>query len=154
MATLLEKYWNMKISLDAGMKTAKPGPAQIWEYQELLYRIEVLQVCQMFLQSAPESVNTGDLLPHYQIMNAYIENLVLERRSAAECGDTAIKIRDTAYDNLRSIIDDYRKRFGSFSPGNDASRYGKEISMVCQTVLPAWVQYRQTCTYIKEENPQ
>lgn len=151
MATILETYWNIKVNMDSEMKSAKPGSSQVWLYQELLYRIEVLQVCQLFQRSAPESADPKVLAPHYQMLNAYIENLTLERRCGANSGEEAQKIRDTAHGNLRRVVEDYRKRLGSFAPGNDAGRYYKEITSVIQTVLPAWIQYRQAYIDIRKE---
>ena len=151
MATTLEIYWNIKVDMDSEMQTLKPEPEQIWQYQELLYRIEVLQVCQMFIKSVPESADAKVLTPHYQMLNAFIENLTLERRGCANNSGDAQAQRDTAHGNLLRVVEDYRKRFSSFSPDNDAGRYCKEISLVIQTVLPAWLQYRQTCTEINKE---
>jgi len=151
MATMLETYWNIKANMESGISTEKPGPAQVWLYQELLYRIEVLQVCQFFQKSSPESADPKALTPHYQMLNAYIENLTLERRFGANNGDDVQKIRDTAHGNLRRIVEDYRKRFSSFAPGGDVGRYCKEVASVIQTVLPAWIQYRQTYIEIKKE---
>ena len=151
MATTLETYWNMKVDMDSEMQNAKPASGQIWLYQELLYRIEVLQACQMFKKSAPESADSKVLAPHYQMLNAYIENLTLERRGCPDNGRETQAQRDTAHGNLRRVVEDYRKRFSSFSPGNDVRRYGIEISSLIQTVLPAWIQYRQTCTEINKE---
>jgi hypothetical protein len=151
MATLLESYNSIKEGMDTGMKSVKFSPSQIWEYQELLYRIDVLLVCQMLQKSAPESVDVKVLVPHYQMMDAYIENITSERRISADNGEIPTKLRDTAYGNLRRIVGDYRKRFGSFASGDDTGRYGKEISLVLQTVLPAWIQYRQACTEINKE---
>jgi len=145
MATILENYLGLKATLDTGMSRAAFGPAQIWQYQELLYRIEVLQVCQMFQRSAPESADSETILPHYQRMNAYVQNLLKERQifvgqDQKEC--------QTAYNSFLSVVNDYRKRFGSFAPGGDAGRYKKEIAAVIRTVLPAWIQYRETCVAI------
>jgi len=154
MATLLEKYGKMKTELDFEVTTSKLAPEQIWAYQELLYRIEVLQVCQMFQSAAPLSAEVKDLSLHYKMLNAYIENLMLERKPGAGSDENQKELCDTAHGNLRRIVDDYRKRFSSFSPGNDACRYSKEISAVLQTVLPAWLQYRQACTTIQKEGVQ
>ena len=145
MATILENYLNLKTTLDAGMHTAQFGPAQIWQYQELLYRIEVLQVCQMFLKSAPASTDGKMLCSHYQMMDAYIQNLLQERQNFMGQDKEPCQ---TAYNSFFGVVCDYRKRFGSFSPGNDAGKYGKEIAAVVRAVLPAWIQYRETCVAI------
>ena len=148
MATILENYLNLKTTLDAGMQAAKPDPAQIWQYQELLYRIEVLQVCQMFLKSAPESADVKTIVPHYQMMDAYVQNLMQERQNVAGQDKQPCQ---TAYNSFFGVVSDYRKRFGSFAPGNDTGKYGKEIAAVIRAVLPAWIQYRETCVAILQK---
>ena len=151
MATILESYRNMKTAHESGIQTGNAGQVSVWTYQELLYRIEVLEVCQMFVKSAPQSADSKVLSPHFQMFNAYIENLTLERGRGANNDGNAQKQRETAHGNLRVIVDDYRRRFGNISLNGDAGRYGKEIAGVIQTVLPAWIQYRDTVTEIKKE---
>ena len=151
MATMLENYQAQKISFDDGTQTAMPGPDQIWRQQELLYRIEVLETCQMFVKTAPNSVARNVLVSHYQMVDGYIQNLVFERRYGYASNEEIKKQRDTAYDSLNLVIESYRKHFGSFAPENDIGRYRKAITSVIQTVLPAWIQYRQTYIEIKKE---
>ena len=151
MATMLECYVTEKNRFDDGTRTAMPSPALIWRQQELLYRIEVLEACQMFVRSAPQSENPNDLYWHYQIVDAYFQNLTLERRYGTDADENLKKQRETAHGNLLRVIQDYRKRLGSFAPGTDAGCYKKTITSVIQTVLPVWVQYRQTYIEITKE---
>jgi len=135
------------------MQTAMPGPAEIWEQQELLYRIEVLETCQMFQKTAPNSADVKLLVTHYQMADAYIQNLTQERRygSSVSVSEETSKQRDTALLNLQRVIQDYRKCFSSFAPGNDTDCYRKTIAAVIQVILPVWIQYRQTYVEIKKE---
>jgi len=151
MATILESYRNMKTAHESGIQTGNAGQVSVWTYQELLYRIEVLEVCQMFVKSAPDSVDIKILVTHYQMVDAFVQNLTLERRYGVNSGDEAKKQCDTAYGSLIQVIEGYRKGFGSFAPGNDSGCYRKAIAGVIQTVLPVWIQYRQTYTEIKKE---
>ena len=151
MATMLESYIAQKNGFDAGMQTSMPGPEGILRQQELLYRVEVLEACQMFVKSAPRGTDTKELCWHYQIVDAYLHNLVLERRLGAAADENLLKQRDTAHGNLLRVIQDYRKRFGSFAPGGNGDAYKKEITNVIQTVLPVWIQYRQTFTEVSKE---
>lgn len=151
MATMLETYTTQKACFDNSLHVAAPGPAQIWQQQELLYRIEVLEACQMFVKTTPQSVDVKDLLWHYQMVDAFFQSLSVERRYCACSDDDARKRRETAHGNLLQVIADYRRRFGSFAPGNDAGCYKKTIANVIQTVLPVWVQYRQTYIEITKE---
>ena len=151
MPTILETYQITKNSFDAGMQTAMPSPAQIWIWQEIIYRIEVLETCQMLAKTAPQSLDAQTLVSHYQMVDAFIQNLASERRYGMSVGDEAKKHRETANNNLLRIIHDYRARFGSFTPGGDTGCYRKTISNVIQTILPVWIQYRQTFIEIKKE---
>jgi len=151
MATMLENYQALKNSFDNGMQTAMPGPEQIWRQQELLYRIEVLETCQMFVKTAPNTTDVNLLVAHYQMADAYIQNLTQERRCNMNSSEEIKKQRETAYGSLNQVIESYRKRFGSFAPGNDAGCYRKTIANVIHTVLPVWIQYRQTYIEIKKE---
>ena len=151
MAKMLEYYIACKENFDSGMQTAMPGPSEIWKQQELLYRIEVLEVCQMFVKTAPQSVVLNDLTWHFQMVDAYFLTLTRERRFGKDADENQKKQRDTAHGNLLQVIQDYRKRLSSFAPGTDAGCYKKTISNVIQTVLPVWVQYRQTYIEITKE---
>jgi hypothetical protein len=97
---------------------------------------------------APHSTEPPELLGHYQMFDAYIHNLTLERRFGKSIIE---RLCETAHGNLLQIIQDYRKRFSSFAPGNDAGCYKAAIANILQTVLPVWIQYRQTYTEIKKE---
>ena len=151
MATMLETYQEQKSKFDNSIQTVAPDPEQVWRQQEILYRIEVLETCQMFVKSAPDSVDIKPLVTHYQMVDAFVQNLTLERRYGVNSGDEAKKQCDTAYGSLIQVIEGYRKGFGSFAPGNDSGCYRKAIAGVIQTVLPVWIQYRQTYTEIKKE---
>ena len=151
MPTMLEIYQAGKNSFDIGIQMAMPSPAQIWIQQETIYRIEVLETCQMFAKTAPQSVDGQILAPHYQMVDAYIQNLSQERRYGMSVGDETKKQRETAYNNFFRVIQDYRARFGSFTPGGEPGCYRKTITSVIQAILPVWVQYRQTYIEIKRE---
>ena len=151
MATLLEKYIERKNSFDGRMQAAMPSPDDVWQQQELLYRIEVLEACQMLGKAAPRSADPKDLCWHYQMADAYFQNLTLERRYGASADEKLKQQRETAHGSLLCVIQAYRKNFASFAPGNDADCYRKEITKVIQTVLAVWIQYRQTYVEIIRE---
>ena len=151
MSTLLENYYIYKNNFEVGSQAAMPGPDQIWQQQELLYRIGVLETCQLFVKSAPRSADTKELYWHYKMVDAYFQSLAHERRYGIEVDENTKKQRETVHDNLLQVILDYQKRFNSFAPGTDTSCYRKTITNVTQTVLPAWIQYRQTYIEIMKE---
>lgn len=148
--TLLEKY--QKLFIDIASPEVSMGLEHAWVYQELLYRMEVLQVCQMFTATAPVGDSMKAMLMHYQMVDGYFESLRGERHIGKTTDEKEQKQRDTAIQNLYRVIMDYRKRFSSFSPGSD-ERYKKEITKAITTVLPAWIQVRNAYITIhtKEE---
>lgn len=49
------------------MKAGKMTFQDTMVYQELLYRIQVLETCKMLCKAAPITTNMNDLLLHYQL---------------------------------------------------------------------------------------
>ena len=141
--TMLEKYQH----IFAEFARQSPIPLElVWVYQELLYRMEVLQVCQMFAASAPVGADMQAMLTHYRMTDGYLESLKSERRYGTAASEEEQKQRDTAHQNLCRVITDSRKRFGSFRP-SAPDQYKNEIVKTINTFLPAWIQTRNT--YIK-----
>ena len=68
-------------------------------------------------------------------------------------GPDTQKERDAAQNNLGRVIEDYRKRFSSFAPSAPES-YSREIGRVIQTLLPAWLQFRNTFVPIKKKEKE
>lgn len=149
MATMLEKYQSHKNRL-SGVDTLLSAE-QLWSFQEILYRIEVLEAFQAFSKAAPVSGDVKPMLIHYQMVDGYIEALAHERRYGSEPDETIKKQRDTSHENLLRVIQDARRRFASFSP-KQPDHYKREIGKVIATFLPAWFQYRNTyITILKED---
>ena len=78
MATVLENYYALRVELEQRMAQAPINAVDLWYYGEIVYRVGVLETCQMYLRSAPVSMNTPELLGHYQMMDAYVQSLALE----------------------------------------------------------------------------
>ena len=153
-ATLLERYWKIRMDFKDAHKETMPSPAQLWSLQEIMYRIEVLEVFQQFAISAPLSADMKVLFRHYQIVDAYAENLKKERDYPAAPNQDIQKQRETALVGFVSVIEDYRKRYASYNP-QGPEQYQKDIGRTIATVLPAWIGYRNTINEIKltEEKP-
>jgi len=148
MATMLEKYLNI---LNGLMKRDTPFTAEeMFTYQEVLYRIEVLQVCQTYAKNAPINIEIPNMIKHYQMIDVYFENLKLERKYGMKMDEEIQKKQDTAHQNLCLVINDYRKRFGSFAPQKEG-QYKSEIGKVINTFLPAWIGYRNQYIQITSE---
>lgn len=87
------------------------------------------------------TTDTRQLGYHYQLVNAYSGFLETERKFGASADGEMKKKRDTAAQTLSSVIADHRKRFSCFHATSD-DQYRKEITGMINTILPAWVMYR------------
>ena len=146
--TLLDRYWKMRLDFQDAYKEAIPTAGQLWNFQELLYRIGVLEVFQQFAKTAPISGEFKDLTSHYAVVDAYMEYLKNERNIPVAVNPDAQKKYETALHAMTSVIKDYRRRYASYKSSNP-EQYSKDIGRTIATVLPAWVQYRNTICEIK-----
>jgi len=157
--TTLEKLRAQKAALEALMEESALSPNQLWLFQELNYRIEVFECCQMFRRSAPCTTDMQILCRHYRMVDAYIHHLSLERQygrrgnAATTEGsneDTLKQHRAAALESLNQVIADYRRRFQSFH-ADAADQYASAINQVLCNVLIAWTQHRQCYVDINKE---
>ena len=153
MATVLENYYSLRSEVDKRIAQGSASADAIWWHGELVYRIGVLETCQMFCKTAPVTMDVQALLGHYKMLDTYVQCLALERRYGPNRGPDTQKERDAAQNNLGRVIEDYRKRFSSFAP-SAPENYSREISRVVQTLLPAWLQFRNTFVPIKKKEKE
>lgn len=153
MATVLENYTALRSQAGALVFQGGAKSTTVWLFGEVTYRIGVLETCQMFMKTAPETTDTQALQKHYLMLDAFVQNLAQERRYGPDRGPDTQKERDASQLNLGRVIQDYRKRFSSFQPSNPKS-YCYEIDRLVTTLLPAWLQFRETFVpiRIKEES--
>lgn len=153
MATVLENYNGLRQQLLQRMSQPPISASDLWLYGEILYRIGVLETCQMYLRSAPITCEVPFLQGHYMMLDAYVQNLARERRYGPDRGPDTQKERDAAKVNLERVIQDYRKRFSGFQPA-EPTTYQKEVSRVITTLLPAWLQFRNTFVPLKNKKEE
>lgn len=143
MASVLQKYTDMKSRLSNQITAGQLPPEQMLQYQELLYRIDVLESLMAFGKTAPVTMDQRILIYHYQMLDAFIICLLQERRFG-QPGDEKVKQhRECAYGNLNSVVTNCRKQFSSFNPVAQDTYRGAVQNMI-NTILPAWVSYRNT----------
>lgn len=152
MSTLLENYQTYIEDMPEMNAQSSLSTEKVWQYQELLYRIEVLKTCQIYSKYAPKTEDLKKLYPHYQIFDAFIQCLITERRCGLPPDEKVQKQRETAHQNLCLVVADYRKRFANFAP-KAADSFTTELTRAVNTFLPAWIQYRNTYVNIKKEDP-
>ena len=121
MASVLQKYTDMKSRLSNQITAGQLPPEQ----------------------TAPVTMDQRILIYHYQMLDAFIICLLQERRFG-QPGDEKVKQqRECAYGNLNSVVTNCRKQFSSFNPVAQDTYRGAVQNMI-NTILPAWVSYRNT----------
>lgn len=69
MATVLEQYIDLKGRISAKIAAGNFPPEQMLQYQEMLYRIDVLETCMAFGKTAPVTMDQPVLSYHYQMLD-------------------------------------------------------------------------------------
>lgn len=143
MATVLEKY---RMKMEQCSRAVSEQNLPLWDVaflQELGYRICVLEAFQAFCMTAPVTTDTNALVFHYKMVDTYVQFLLEERKVGLSTDEEGKKKRETAMQSLKSVTDDFRRRFCSFR-ASDRETYRKSISALINAVLPVWAQYRDT----------
>ena len=143
MATTLEQYYQTKQQLTAKIENGSLTTDQLLGYQELLYRISVLESCMNFVKTAPVTTDLKAMSFHYQVVDALFTCLTMERQFGIPADEVLKKQRATALSNLQTVVNSFRKQFQSFKPATPEA-YRAAVGKMINTILPAWLQYRYT----------
>ena len=73
--TLLEQYNTKLGEMNDKIRAGQLPPEEMLVYQELVYRIAVLNTCKAFCAGAPVTMETAKLCCHYQVVAMYIKML-------------------------------------------------------------------------------
>ena len=148
MATVLEQYTGLRDRISAQIAAGQFPPEQMLQYQEMLYRIDVLETCMAFGKTAPVTMDQRILSYHYQMLDAFITCLLQERRFGLPGDERVKKQRECAFTNLNTVVITLRKQFASFSPAAQDTYRAAAQNMI-NTILPAWMSYRNTYVDLK-----
>lgn len=143
MATLLDQYLGKQSELQSQIAANSLPLDAVVVLQELNYRICVLKTMQSFCQTAPITTDTLSMGFHYQMVDSYVHFLQTERKFGPKVDDAGIKKRETAAATMDRICNENRRRFASFKVTNQ-NQYKNGIGSMVNTILPAWIQYRNT----------
>lgn len=141
--TTLDQYYQTKQQLNAKMADGSFTVDKLLGYQELMYRISVLESCMGFVKTAPVSADLNAMCFHYQVVDALFICLLQERQFGIPADEKLKNQRETALGNLETVVGSFRKQFQSFAP-TCPEAYRDAVSRMINTVLPAWLQYRYT----------
>ena len=150
MHTILDEYRTLREDVQKQLHDHSQLTLELLcTYQELLYRIQVLESMQFLLSTAPISMDIPTLQAHYGALDALVSHLLEERKYRLPSTNTrAQNAFDTARRFLLSVVADYRKRFSIFLPEDD-THYQTQIADTIRVILPAWLQYRETMLKIQ-----
>lgn len=143
MATILDQYRERQNEIRSKAAENSLMLEELLTMQELNYRVCVLETFQTFCKSAPITMDTKAMGYHFQMVNAYVKFVLNERRFGPKTDADGLKKRETALASFERVVQDGKKRFTSFSAGTN-EQYKKSISQYVNTILPVWMQYRNT----------
>lgn len=113
------------------------------EYQELNYRIDVLNTCKALTVTAPETMDKKKLGFHYQLTDKVLGTLTTEHKFGPAVDEEGKKKREASLSALERVIQDGRRRFQSLNITSN-EQYKKLVISFIGSVLNVWIQYRNT----------
>lgn len=116
------------------------------EFQELNYRVDVLETCKALTVTAPITTDVKKLGYHYQLTEKVLTALTTEHKFGPAVNEEGKKKREAALSALERVIQDGRKRFSSFKAASQ-EQYKEIVTKFIGAVLNVWIQYRNT--YVK-----
>lgn len=141
MASLLSVYKKKLAELDSQITANSLPLDSIAIFQELKYRVEVLETLRMFAATAPITLEGKVMAYHFCFVNVYINFLLDERKAGTKTDENGKKKRETAKKILNDVVEAGRKKFSCYKP-NSSDSYKKSIDELFSTVIPVWIQYR------------
>lgn len=143
MATILDQYREKQEQIRSKIAETSLLPEELLVMQELNYRICVLETFQSFCKSDPVTTDVKVMGYHFQLVDAYVRFVLNERRFGPKTDADGQKKRETALVSFEQVVQDGKKRFASFSAVTN-EQYKSCISQYVNTILPVWMQYRNT----------
>lgn len=144
MITPLEFYQIEASRLRTAMKEdGQLNSQECWLYQELQYRISVMQSLLGFCLAAPVTTSQAEIEQHWGQLRAYLTYLSFERKYKADAVQKIQNDRETAHSSLIKVIKDQMETTMALQV-HLPDDYKKQITIVIGTVTPVWVQYRNS----------
>ena len=139
LAELQKKQANIKEQIDANSLPLDG----LLVMQELNYRISVMETFQALVKTAPLSTDTSVLRQHYGIFDVSLRYLLKDHKFGIATDDNGKKKRETAEKAVTDVILTNQKKFSSFV-AETQNQYKRYVSECANTVLPMWLQFRDT----------
>ncbi len=140
---LVDQYHVKQGEIRAQIEEGTYPPDRLFQYQELTYRICVLETMRDFCKSAPATTDLRTLSTHFKIVDAYIKFIMTERQLGCKTDEDGLKRRETAHLALEKVVQDYGRRFSGFK-ASAPDQYQKQVTDMINAVISVWLQYRTT----------
>ena len=145
--TIMQLYTELYEEYQRQVEETELPLKKLLEYQELKYRIFVIDTFRSFERIIPLTDDKKEIQRHYYVVSKFIRSLLTEHKYGTKTDETGMKVRETAERALLKVVSDGERRFKSLAI--QFQQYYKSIYDYFQTVLIVWTQYRES--YIKIE---
>ena len=143
MASVLNQYRERQAAAREQMAADKLSARHLLAVQELNYRVCMLETFQSLCMAAPLTLDTREMGYHFQMVDACMRFVLTERKFGPKTDEEGQKKRQTAHSSLERVVMDGKRRFTSFTAGSQ-EQYRANVNCYVNTVLPVWLQYRDT----------
>lgn len=148
MATMLSQLMQKQAEIKEQISENSLPLDELLAMQEINYRINVLETFLSLVKTAPLSSDTKVLVHHYNIFDVCLRYLLKDHKIGSPTDDNGRKRRETAEKAVLDVIIANQKKFTSFI-AESQDHYKRCISEYANTVLPVWLQFRDTFVQIK-----
>lgn len=145
--TIMQLYTELYEEYQRQVEETEFPLKKLLEYQELKYRIFVIDTFRSFERIIPLTDDKKEIQRHYYVVSKFIRSLLTEHKYGTKTDEAGMKVRETAERALLKVVSDGERRFKSLAI--QFQQYYKSIYDYFQTVLIVWTQYRES--YIKIE---
>ena len=154
--SLLQDYVVLKNEIEDRMEGAL-AVNYLLDYQELAYRVCVLETLKTFSESVPDVEDEKAIHYYGKALAAYLKGLADAHKFAPKADKETLKKRETALNALCSVCEDAGKKIAAYTPSN-RKEYAKDMAKMIKPVTIVWAQYRNTLVAIgsseKAEKPE
>lgn len=125
--------------------------SEAMEYQEIAYRLYVLDVMKRLSEAIPETQEPSEQETHYQLMTRFLHGLVNEQDVISPPPQTASAERECAKMMLINVLTDgvCRMQGNTFL---EPSGYQLAAKNLLQTTMVTWIAYRESLISVLIEN--
>lgn len=139
----LDIYLEKQAELKSQISANSLPPDSLIVYQELNYRIDVLETCKALFKTAPVTTDLRVLSYHYRLFELIVCALLEEHKIGTKVDEEGKKKREASRSALDRVIQDGRKRFNGYKVSSQ-EQYKKDFGTFVNSVLVLWIQYRNT----------